>query len=333
MTTSATITLENDLMRVVVAPRRGAELRSLGPPSGKNVLAAYEWAAPVPAGMSQSYGTSREDWLSEYRGGWQELFPNAGPECTVDSVPLPFHGEASASRWEVVDRSGTSVRLRTAARLPLVLERRMTLSEEMPAVLLDEVVRNESGRAVRFAWGHHPAFEALPGMRIDLPKGPLLGDAEMTGELADVEPGASGQWPLIAGRDGALIDVSEVPDGPRERLCYRPGLAAGWAALRHPESGRGVALAWDVDTFRHLWLWQETGTWALPWYARARIVALEPHATWPADGLAAALARGCALELAPGASRSTWLTVGLFEATELPVTGVDRAGHVNARRT
>src|SRR5947207_2504917 len=99
------VTLSSPSLTVVVDPARGAEIRRIAGTDRHNVLAAYDWEAPVPARRSASYGSSRLDWLSGYRGGWQELFPNAGPECEVDGVPLPFHGEASASRWDVAARS------------------------------------------------------------------------------------------------------------------------------------------------------------------------------------------------------------------------------------
>jgi galactose mutarotase-like enzyme len=326
------IALENDHLRVVVAPERGGETRFLGRPGGENVLATYGWDAPVPASRSHSYGSDQLDWLSEYRGGWQELFPNAGADCVVDGVPLPFHGETSAARWDVLGQDAASVTLRAAARLPLTIERRMALAPDAATLLIEEVASNESDREVAYAWGHHPAFAALPGMRIDVPAGAVHADDGMDGPLADVAPGAVGAWPSVDGRDGTTIDLRDVPaEVACERLCYLPDLEAGWAALRHPPSGMGVALAWDQATFPHLWLWQETGTWALPWYGRARIVALEPHAIWPADGLAAATARGRALKLAPGAEHRTWITVSLFAASEQAVDGVNRAGRVSER--
>jgi hypothetical protein len=44
----------------------------------RELLACYDWAAPVPVSRSVTYGDPKLDWLSEYRGGWQLLIPNAG---------------------------------------------------------------------------------------------------------------------------------------------------------------------------------------------------------------------------------------------------------------
>jgi hypothetical protein len=66
-----------------------------------------------------------------------------------------------------------------------------------------------------------------------------------------------------------------------------------------------------------------------PWYGQASIVALEPHRAWPADGLAAARARGRALELGPRASVHAWLTMALFTGAERAVGGVRRDGRID----
>src|SRR5688572_25602829 len=38
-----------------------------------DVLASYDWTAPVGTSHSVTYGDAKLDWLSEYRGGWQLL--------------------------------------------------------------------------------------------------------------------------------------------------------------------------------------------------------------------------------------------------------------------
>ena len=86
-------------------------------------------------------------------------------------VPLPFHGEVSTARWEVTDLAGDAVTLTTPTRLPLVLERRMRLAPDGSTLLIEETVRLDADVAVPYLWGHHPAFVAADGARIDLPDG------------------------------------------------------------------------------------------------------------------------------------------------------------------
>ncbi|MQA77178.1 MAG: DUF4432 family protein [Streptosporangiales bacterium] len=323
------ITLDNGLLTVRVAPERGAEIRFLGAPGGPNLLFHQPTATPLRESNSTGYGSTEGDWLSEYRGGWQELFPNAGAPCQVQGVPLPFHGEASSARWEVVEADATTAVLRTPARLPLVLERRMRLDAERAVLTVEETVTNESALTVPYVWGHHPAFDAVEGARLDLPGATARVPADYDPPLNDLRPDTTSPWPLVAAKAGGEIDLRAVPGGPRERVVYLTDLAAGWAALRRPGDGCGVALAWDLATFPHAWLWTEIGGPDFPWYGRSRIVALEPASSWPNDGLAAAIERGRHHRLGPHERHSTWLTVSLFGADTRPVTHVDRDGGVD----
>ena len=108
------ITLANSFIEVEMDPDHGAEIMSVRRPGRSNVLAAYDWRSPLRASRSISYGDEASDWLSEYRGGWQELFPNGGASCTVAGVPLPFHGEVSQARWRTDEQSDVSITVSTA---------------------------------------------------------------------------------------------------------------------------------------------------------------------------------------------------------------------------
>jgi hypothetical protein len=202
------------------------------------VLAAYDWQAPLPARSSRSYGDQTLDWLSEYRGGWQELFPNAGNACEVMGVPLPFHGEVSRAEWQWEWISpGTHLRLHCPARLPLVLQRDMRLGENRPVLYLEERVGNEGPFEVPYIWGHHPAYGpplAEAGARIDMPAGQLVTDAGMDGPAVDLLPGSRHTWPWAQSRDGASIDLSAIPNGhhmdwPRRS---RPAPPTSWRPAR-----------------------------------------------------------------------------------------------------
>ena len=74
--------LSNGLINVSVNPDRGADISRLGGPDRANLLASYDWETQLRASESCSYGDPALDWLSDYRGGWQELFPNTGAAST-----------------------------------------------------------------------------------------------------------------------------------------------------------------------------------------------------------------------------------------------------------
>jgi galactose mutarotase-like enzyme len=323
------IELAGDGLVVRCDPDAGAAIVHLGPDGARNLLFHEDWTSPLRASRSVGYGSQVLDWLSEYRGGWQEMFPNAGDPCEVQGVPLGFHGEVSVARWEVLEADGASAVLRCPGRLPLVLERRMSVDPDRPVLRLEERVTNESDAEVPFVWGHHPAFRVEEGTRIDLPAGDVHVSPAMTGPQADLEPGAEGRWPMVPGRDGRTVDLRESPVPARlHRLCYLPDVREGWAALRHPAERLGLGMAWDSAIFPHAWFWQETGTEGFPWYGRARLTAIEPNAAWPADGVTGALERGQALRLGPGQTLEAWLTMAIFEAGDRAVVAVHRDGSI-----
>lgn len=325
----ALIELISGSLRVVVDAGRGGDIVFVGRPGGRNALFHEAWETPLPAGRSMSYGSGALDWLSHYRGGWQVMFPNAGAECTVDGLPHPVHGEVSSAPAQVAEVSAMHVVLRSATRLPLRLERRISLAEGRPVLLVEERVENESDQTLSYAWGHHPALAATPGMRIDLPAGPVHVDEAFDDPNADLQPGTSGMWPEAALRSGGTTALDRIPEPAVERVCYLPDRPAGWAAVRDPRTGHGVALAWDIEAFPHLWLWEQVGGRRFPFYGRARLVGIEPVSCWPGDGLARSIERGQARTIAPHGSATAWVTLSLFDATTDPVNGVDRAGGVS----
>jgi hypothetical protein len=329
--------LTNDSLTVRVDLDQGAEITHLIPAGGENLLFFGDWRGPLPARASQSYGNEALDWLSSYRGGWQELFPNAGGGGTVLGTPLPFHGEVSRAAWSAQwHEAGRDLTVSSGTRLPLVIHRRMRLDKARPVLTIEETIENESALTVPYIWGHHPAFGpplAATGARIDLPTGRLFTDAGLDGAAVDLIPGSKHTWGAVTGRTGEAVDLSTIPAAPIQRLCYIEELAAGWAAIRNAANGLGAGLSWDLADFPTLWLWQEIGGGqGLPWYGRAAITALEPQSQAPSHGLEAAIAAGTARSLPPYGRATARLVFTVFTATDEPVTGIDRDGNVSFKR-
>lgn len=325
--------LDNGALRVRIDLDQGAEITHLHIPGGENLLFLGDWRSPLAAQSSQGYGNQALDWLSAYRGGWQELFPNAGGAGTVMGTPMPFHGEVSRVPWTAEwHEAGRDVTMSSGTRLPLTIHRRMRLDATRPVLLIEETIDNESAMTVPYIWGHHPAFGpplAAAGALIDLPAGKLTVDPGIVGDLADLIPGSRHVWGKVTGRNGEPVDLSVIPSGPRERLCYIEELTAGWCAIRNPGNGLGAGLSWDIADFPNLWFWQEIGGTGFPWFGRAAITALEPATQSPSHGLEAAIAAGTARHLPPNGRASAKLTFTLFAATDRSVVGIDADGTVH----
>ncbi|MGN6502800.1 MAG: DUF4432 family protein [Pseudolysinimonas sp.] len=319
------ITLQSPALSVEIDDERGAAVLAVRDATGRNALAHYDWETPIPADRGLSYGNDDLDFHAGYRGGWQETFPNAGLPALVDGVPHPFHGEAATSRWSVEQSESRRCVLTVPARSPLLLRRTMTIDPERPVLRIEGEVTNQGRHPIDFVWGHHPAFPATAGARIDYPVGARVRpDVERTaGTALDAVP-----WPRVAGESGGEVDLSVIPDEPVHRLAYLDGLDAGWAAIRQPGDGVSVALAWDREAFPYSWLWVMRDDSGFPFYGRARMVAIEAQTAWPYDGLSGARRRNMAHRLPPGASMTSWYTMTLFTAGDAVVAGVARDGEI-----
>jgi galactose mutarotase-like enzyme len=322
------IVLRSEHAEAVLDPDRGGEIQSFTVGGSPNLIFYADWSTPLSADDGPVYGSTELDWLSRYNGGWQVLFPNAGAESVVDGVPSAFHGETSLTRLEVVAQDESSCTLLARARMPLEVRRTVRLSAERAALLLEETATNVGSRDVSFIWGHHPTFPAIAGSRIEAPGARVEIEPATPGMLV---PGGSGVWPIASAASGEDVDLSEVPSAEQVRLLYLHDLDANWVAMRPPvhEGRPGVALAWDGDVFRNLWIWLQNGDPGFPWYGRSRMIGLEPQRSWPFDGLTGAIERGQQLILGPGESLNSWVTLAAVPENGREVGLVSRDGRVD----
>lgn len=320
-------TLRGDQLVVSVDAEHGGQITRISTGSVENLLWWSDAQAPVRADRGLSYGSSVMDWLSSYRGGWQGLIPNAGADSEVLGVPLPFHGDTSTSRWSVLESDDSSIVMEVPSRLPLLVRRSVELQAGGSSFTVRETITNTADFPVPFVWGHHPAWLVDGETNVDLPESVLTVSPTFDTDLNDLTPGGVMPWPYARSKADEQVDVSRVGAEPVERLASIGGFAEGWAALRWENLGLGLAMRWDVATFPFAWMWVEIGGKGFPWFGTARIIAIEPMSTAVGDGLAAAIARGEALVLHGGESRSTELSVSIFPTVGRPVLGFDGRGN------
>jgi len=185
---------------------------------------------------------------------------------------------------------------------------------EEGGLVLDETVRNEGEDPAHFVWGHHlvlgPPFIER-GCVLEIPARTLETIPEMWEETARLEPGQREPWPTARLRAGGTVDLSEVP-GPEAAShddVYVTDLEGGWASVTNPRVGLRFRLEFDPAVFGWVIAWQPYGgARAMP-LTGAYALGVEP---WTSRlPLGEAVARGEAIELAPGASFETSLRVGV----------------------
>ena len=330
-----TVSLENDRIRVVVLPGKGAEILSiedLSSGSPVNVLWKAPWALR-PQGLSSATSSGSQGvWMDHYVGGWQVLFPNAGDPCTYMGAELSFHGEASLAPWDcsiVETTNGPGADLSAdLMRSPFRISRHMSVDAVAPVLRFTETITNTGNERMPYMWGHHPAYGApflCEGARLTIPAKTYLGDVANAPGRTRIAPNARGTWPHAIASDGGTVDVSIIP-GPGAgyaNMGYALDLSNGWYALESPATGIGVAVTWPLEVMPSVWVWQEfNGGQGYPWYGRSYVMGVEPHSSWPGHGLLGAIKAGTARWLEPGASETVDFTFTLFH---LPAHGL---GHV-----
>ena len=324
------IELESGSLRVVVDPDRGGEIVFIGRPGGPNALFHEAWGTPLPAGRSMTYGSGTLDWLSHYRGGWQVMFPNAGAECTVDGLPHPVHGEVSSAPAEVIEVSADHAR-HPIGDPPPAPPRAQDLGGPRPARPPRRGTDRErvGPQRGRMPGATTPRSRSRPAHGSTCRPDRCTSMARSTLPTPTSSPVRSGpgRTPACGGAGSRPSTESPTPSSSGSAISPTARQGGPPSAIQRPA---GVwALAWDLDAFPHLWLWEQLNGARFPFYGRARLVGIEPVSCWPGDGLARAIERGQARTIGPHGSETGWITLSLFEATTDAVTGVDAAGRVS----
>ena len=308
------VVLRNADLEVEIDPGRGADvLRLVDRQSALDVLFSTPWRQRADQICEGSLAVvspdSQGQWLEHYRGGWQTLLPNAGPERVYNGAHHGYHGEASTVEWTVVSADETHVELTCELfTVPITVGRVVQLSGRKLTVT--DALHNVADVDVRVDYVQHPAFgrRFLSGdVTIDtggsrfVPEGDSA-DARLPGEETH-------QWPTYKRPDGCVRSLGVVPtDDTESTFGWLTDFSSHWASLTNHSEALTVRIEWDGEAMPYAWFWQElnhTREW--PWYSRARVVAIEPSST-PTGGPD----RESALLVAAGSTRSVWTSISLI---------------------
>ncbi len=307
--------LENEALRVGVLPEKGADIFELiYRPSGIQLL------METPAGLKPPGDKPPAEFLDNYEGGWQELFPNHGDACEFRGQSIPMHGEVALYPWEVQvvqdNAQETTVHLQVRCKkTPFLLERTMRLRAGEARLEIQSRVTNESDQPCEFVWGHHVTLgEAfLNGdSRVEIPartvQTPVVIYETRTARLA---AGQTSPWPKVQGQNGETIDLQLIPGRQAHSHddAFLTGLERGHYTVVSPHHGLRFSLDWDEKLFPWIVLWQPYGGADLPPLTGLYGVGIEP---WVSRySLAEAIEKGEARSLAGGQSLETKLNVSV----------------------
>lgn len=280
------VRMENEFFNIGVLVGRGGDIFEFRfKPCGLNLLLRLQKDIHNPMRMFSQMRNTANQFEDYYYGGWQEILPNSAP-MNYRGAQLGQHGEVSLIPWEhsIIKADSKEVILKLwtrPLRIPICIEKYLTLRSGSAQLQIDERLVNESGTDLQLMWGHHLAF----GL-------PLLEDGALLDTSARkfrAEPDLEGQhlfqtqveqnWPHVMTEDGNLTNAS-VLHGPDVRgsrdLVYLSDFES--EAFYSIETDKLLfRLEWDKNVFKHLWYWQERyATSDAPWWGNTFAVGLEP---------------------------------------------------------
>ncbi len=235
---------------------------------GRPVLVTTPWAPTVPPATGPA--STEEEWVGQWRGGWQLCFPTAGQPNPAAAAPESFHGEASQARWLELSRSTDSIALRWADQKGLSVERVWRLTEDGATV--STRVHNAGRQARVLVIAEHLVLGGdVVGDRLDLdvPVGTLLRPLDYAG-LTIGEPHP---WPGDPADRWATIDRTT------------PARVTGLAGIEPQRiSARGahvhVIVEWEGFALPHALLWEELrASVEPPWNGQVVALGIEPTST------------------------------------------------------
>ncbi len=323
------LVLENQLLHITVLLDHGADIIEF---NHKRTDTDFVWRNPM--GMSgvrklQLAPVDADIYADNYLGGFFEIFPSVGGGGNYRGIRLEGYCESNQLPWEysVLCDTEEKITLRCFVRLnklPILLERCMTLTANSPVLTLDEKITNIGAEPVDYQWGWHPNIGGgfLSGdCVVDMPAGQAM---RVLRGSARFGQNAAGSWPHLTDPDAPdqTVDYSRMlpPDTMLDELVD-VDTPAGWAAVRDPQRSLGIAIGWPGQDFPCAAVWQscchKTGHFRL---GGAYVMCFLLHST-PTLGLPQAVAAGETSPIAGGESRSTRLTFSVFEDAR-PVIGI-----------
>jgi galactose mutarotase-like enzyme len=313
--------LSNESLSVTVLPEKGADIASIRERTGVDLLLRS------PSGLGPS-GTIRPEagdaeFLHNYEGGWQTLFPNIGASGVHRGRPIPFHGEVALRSWDyvIVQARGEAVEVRLRLECEtgsFAYERAMRMRRGDPALIIEERVVNVGDEPAEFVWGHHCVLGRpflTRGCRLRAPAHTVVTLAQEWEDTARLELGQRAAWPFAHGADGGLVDLRDVP-GPEEGThddVFLTDLEAGWIEVENPHLGFGFRLEFDAEVFPWVCCWMPYGGARDPALRGIYGLGVEPF-TSPLS-LERAVAAGEACTLAPGNALETTLRASIVRAS------------------
>lgn len=259
-------TLASEDLSICVLPDNGAAITQ-GVFQGQNFL-----AIPPHPSIEPKYLGTEHDWLAAWNGGWQPLLPNAGGQYFEGKYPQGFHGNASQTAWNVLDKGSSAISLEWSDE-NLHSQRSINIYEN--EVNVSGSVVNRDGEPRPFIVTEHLVLgsDFLKSKVTLEPVGNALFrelEYDGTSKGAGFEP-----WETFQKSSWSSV-TSQTP--------ARMGVFSDISCMRVSNENFEIEISWDARNLPYLWIWEEMAyTQEHPWNGEYLALGIEPSSA--ADGV------------------------------------------------
>jgi len=261
----STLVLENEKVRVVVAPELGARILSL---IYKPTETDFAWHCPDAA-------LKKPTMELENVSGFFDCLPTTDP-CTFKGTKLPEGGEVSSVPWRILKTEQTRntawIRVETKCKIyPLLIRKEISLGKNSAVLTLEHELRNLSDETLEYHYSSHNTLAVTPFHRIVLPhevSRVKLGYAGQFGKMGEEIP-----WPIAPDLSGQPIDIGKMR-GPCEKTTenlYTGKLKESWSALINQARQEAIAFRFDGEVIPYILVCTNNTGWRNYYFA-----AIEP---------------------------------------------------------
>ncbi len=160
------VTLENDDLKLVIAPRLGASIVAFDHLRADHDVEIFRRTPDRIESALECAMFVMLPWVNRISGGG--IVVDGGLHPIPPNVPgemFPIHGNGFQSRWQVLDQSLTSltVGLHSDGPGPYVYDARYQLTIEGPVLTGRIELVNRAAKVLPFGMGFHPWFPRTPG--------------------------------------------------------------------------------------------------------------------------------------------------------------------------
>lgn len=301
--------MENEKLRMTFLLGKGTDVIEL---LYKPKDIDFMWHSPVFMHKKSEYISSTGDSLCNFLdhnfGGWQEILPSGGPECSYKGATYGMHGEISDVPWfyKIIEDSPEKIsvefRIQTI-RSPYVLNKTVTMFSNDSNVYFHEELHNLANEEMDLMWGHHPTIgEPFLDENCEIITNANTGFTTKGKdfELQRVKENQKFNWPIAEGVDSKSVDLSKIipkNSNTADMLYITDFPKKGEYEIKNSKLNLSFGFEWDSDLFKYLWMWFVSGgSYGYPWYGRTYNIALEPWTSY-GSGLEGAIENGSNIKI------------------------------------